>query len=288
MNTYTASDWIRDRNFPFMINTTRHSVSHEIHKHEFFEFFFVTEGRCRHIIDDAKQTIADGDLILIKPGHSHGFEPFMDEKFEIIQVLFLPSMLNISPLHYSKSNRLVELFWLQPFANNGCERLRFVGDIGVKLKLLLNEMLVEFTNKAECFEMAIEAKLLDFMLTIARNFDKGLMSEKKNAPFSHSAKAISKSLAYIHNNFRQTIELEELAKKAGITKEYFCSLFKRMTNTSLTDYINHLRIAEAKRLLLYSKLSITDICYESGFNDLSYFSRLFKAMTNMSPKKYRG
>ena len=74
--------------------------------------------------------------------------------------------------------------------------------------------------------------------------------------------------------------------KAGLTKEYYCTVFKKITGRTFTEYVTHLRIAEAKRLLLKGSLPVTEVCYECGFNDLSHFTRTFKSVCGKSPSKF--
>ncbi|MBE7079132.1 MAG: helix-turn-helix domain-containing protein [Clostridiales bacterium] len=94
-------------------------------------------------------------------------------------------------------------------------------------------------------------------------------------------------LAYIRENFAKDITLEDMALIAGFSEKYFCKFFKDMTGTTPVQYLLTYRIERAARKLLGSDLSVTQIAYDCGFNDLSYFIKTFKTFKGVSPKDYR-
>ena len=105
--------------------------------------------------------------------------------------------------------------------------------------------------------------------------------------FASSVDRISYVLAYIEKNFSHTLTLEMLAEKAKMSTRNFSRAFKSMHGQTPMDYILQLRISRAESLLKHSKHSITDIAYECGFLDSSYFSRTFRKRTGLSPHDYR-
>ena len=97
---------------------------------------------------------------------------------------------------------------------------------------------------------------------------------------------MAKVLHYINTSYLQKIELEKVAGIAHLHPSAFCRYFKEKTGKSLSEYLNNMRLSYACRLLLDGKLSISQICYESGFNNLSYFNRAFKQQTGFTPTGY--
>jgi len=91
---------------------------------------------------------------------------------------------------------------------------------------------------------------------------------------------------YIMNNFRENISLNDVAALAYMNPSSFSRYFKRVQHKTLKRYINELRVGFACKLLLEKKYSMTDICFESGFNNLSNFNRQFKSITSFSPSDY--
>ena len=94
-------------------------------------------------------------------------------------------------------------------------------------------------------------------------------------------------LAYIHNNICRTIELEELASVSCVTKPYLIRLFKREFKTSPVQYINKKKVERAQLLLFSTDNPVKEIAYQLGFNDYSYFIRLFHKLIGITPQEYR-
>lgn len=86
----------------------------------------------------------------------------------------------------------------------------------------------------------------------------------------------------------QKITLAQVAEEAHLSKEAFCRFFKLRTRKTFTDYLLHLRINEAQKLLQETDLSISEIGYRVGFENLSYFNRSFKRIAGMTPREVRG
>ena len=83
------------------------------------------------------------------------------------------------------------------------------------------------------------------------------------------------------------MRLEDAAAIAGMSTTAFCRFFKRSTGKTFVDFVGELRIGHACRLLIESDLTIAEICYDVGFNNVSNFNRRFSERHNTSPKTYR-
>jgi len=92
---------------------------------------------------------------------------------------------------------------------------------------------------------------------------------------------------HVRKNFTRPIPLDEISEKVSMTVPAFCRYFKKVTGKTFTQFVNEFRIVHATKLLAENPASITDICYESGFNNFSHFNKLFKKFTGKSPLKYR-
>ena len=93
---------------------------------------------------------------------------------------------------------------------------------------------------------------------------------------------------HVNSNFQGHITLDEIADKVSMTVPAFCRYFKKATGKTFTKLVNEYRVVHATKLLSESQKSITDICYECGFNNFSHFNKLFKEFTGKSASKYRG
>ncbi len=98
---------------------------------------------------------------------------------------------------------------------------------------------------------------------------------------------IDKIYKYVNSNFKSQIPLEDIAEEVSMTVPAFCRYFKKVTGKTFTQLVNEYRIVHATKLLSESQSSITDICYECGFNNFSHFNKQFKEFTGKSASGYR-
>ena len=98
---------------------------------------------------------------------------------------------------------------------------------------------------------------------------------------------IKKAIRYISQNFSRNLTLDEVADHVHLNPAYFSTLFKQSIGSSFKEYLNMVRIEESKRLLSNTDYSIIDISLATGFEDQSYFSKVFKKYTGLTPKQYR-
>ena len=92
--------------------------------------------------------------------------------------------------------------------------------------------------------------------------------------------------AFIENNYHRKIELDEVAEICYLSKEAFCRYFKKMTKYTFVEFLNRYRISQSKCHLMAGE-SVSDACYQSGFQSLSYYNRIFKKVTLENPSKFR-
>lgn len=104
--------------------------------------------------------------------------------------------------------------------------------------------------------------------------------------FNKSDKNLDKIYEFIFNNFKKQIGLDDVAKIACMNPSAFSRFFKRVNRKTFTRYLNEIRIGYACKLLIERKYSITTICYDSGFNNISNFNRQFKIINSLSPTEY--
>jgi len=98
---------------------------------------------------------------------------------------------------------------------------------------------------------------------------------------------VHKVMDYIRKNAHARLTLEDIAGQVYLSKSYLSSIFKQELGMSISSFINQVRIERCKRLLRETDLPLVQIAAEYGFEDQSYFSKVFKRFTGMSPKQYR-
>lgn len=124
----------------------------------------------------------------------------------------------------------------------------------------------------------VASLLLELLLMVQR------FTEADEQPVSQ----IDTLMRHINENLYGQLDIDSLAQAVHLSKYYMCRLFKRQTNMTIMEYIIQRRISEAKKLLLYSRLSISEIALRTGFSSLSFFSRAFREREGITPSQFRG
>ncbi len=131
-------------------------------------------------------------------------------------------------------------------------------------------------------DQMIKLKLETFLIELVRNKDSVSLNEGKGGVNSKLGEIYS----YINENFKEKITLNELCFLCGTNKTTLCYEFKKAYGDTVINYINRLKIKEAKKLLREGKLNLTQIAENVGFSTVHYFSRMFKQCEKMSPTDY--
>ncbi len=138
----------------------------------------------------------------------------------------------------------------------------------------LKSILSEFLEHKIFFRDVCNAKLKEILILVHRND-------------LNKSSTINEVIAYIHENYQNEITNRELAEIAGYHEFHLNKLFMNHTGTTMHNYILNIRINEAKRLILNSKLSFSEIALQVGFNNYTYFSSYFKKITGLTPFQYK-
>ncbi len=98
---------------------------------------------------------------------------------------------------------------------------------------------------------------------------------------------IRRAVAFVREHFADAVPLAVVAREAALSRFHFCRLFRRETGIAFHDYVHELRVRYAKALLADRQLTVTEVAYRVGFNDLSHFDRTFRRLVGASPTEYR-
>jgi AraC-like DNA-binding protein len=131
--------------------------------------------------------------------------------------------------------------------------------------------------------------LTDILLTIAAKKQYSFLS---SIGYAHQYKSndiekIDAVYDYVLDNYMNELSVKDIAAKCNMNTAAFCRYFKKKTGKTFIDFMNDIRLGNAARLLLKGDLNISEIAFASGFNNPSYFNRMFKRMTGLTPKHYQ-
>ncbi|MBI4977562.1 MAG: AraC family transcriptional regulator [Spirochaetes bacterium] len=267
--------------FPFFIIRSSFTEPIHDHTHEFFEIDIITGGRGFNRIGDNQCAVTARDVCIGNFSEAHAIIP--DRRIDTMSIKFRPSVLStISPDSRSPS-------LLMPFAAN-TPQFR----ISVPLEKadreavfrLAHMLEAEYAARRGFWQEAVSSILGTMLLIIYRSF--AVFSEANH--ISHSGKEhqlVDGILRYIERNFSGNIRITALLKEFNISATRALVIFKRVTGTSLKEYLTERCVLEAKRLLATTDDAVIDVCHASGFIDLSNFNRVFRQRTGCSPREYR-
>jgi AraC-like DNA-binding protein len=115
----------------------------------------------------------------------------------------------------------------------------------------------------------------------------GFVSLELDANAQELQKRIKRAIAFMEEHYSDGISLKQIARAAFLSSYHFCRLFRKQMGITCSRYLSILRIRKAKELLRQTELSVTEICYEAGFNSLTHFERVFKKLEGTTPSAYR-
>ncbi|MDR1868757.1 MAG: helix-turn-helix domain-containing protein [Treponema sp.] len=205
--------------------------------------------------------------------------------------LFMSTLRNCDPAETKK--QLNELLAMLFFSNPGqfkyiqlritelvvlISRIEVSPGKGVNLSMEANSQSLKQVQEAKTIEELTD--ILHIMVDRVLN----IISSFRGIP--HAA-ALRKAESFILENYTRKISLKEIAAVAGLSPPYFSTIFKEEMGENLSKYLNRLRVEKASRLLLETEMSLSEIATCCCFEDQSWFSKIFKAYTGISPGKYR-
>ena len=160
------------------------------------------------------------------------------------------------------------------------------------VKILSNGLLAEEfdrviheqAEKDRAYETMIRSSIYRIIALLNRE---GALSFNEDVYLSSTGQKILPALAYINENYKDDISLQDVSARLGFNESYFCRIFKQATGATFTEYLNFVRVCKAEKLLTAGSLSILDISSEVGFASVSYFNRIFKKYRSCSPGYYR-
>lgn len=285
------SDIMFNKPIYFKIYELEGNIGGEIdHTHDYMQIWYVRKGMCSHWINGKEHRMVKGDMFILPPYVVHKVRPIEGEDIHITGCEFSARFLNNKFDDFTKSREFFDFAYLEPFLVSEDmvkPKLKISGEAQTVVENILKGMVKEYNTENKYFQMIIKADLLKLLTVIAREYSNNCENRESEELFEKYRSAITDAIKYIHENFCEDLHLEDICKRSMMSKSYFCYIFKHLTGKTFTEYVIHLRIQKAINLLDSTSTTVTKICYEVGFNDVTHFCRTFKKMVGVSPKYYR-
>lgn len=253
------------------------------HFHNAYEIVLILESVGRRVVGDNIEDFTDGDLVLMGPDLPHlwynekqYYRHDSSLRVRSIVVYFRLDWLNETLLKFSEFNSLEKLH------KNVSRGIKIYG----KTKKKIQKIIIKLA-KSNGLKRIIQVLTILDMVAKSEEYECLASEGYVNSYSETDIERIDKIYQYVINNYTEKITLKEASDTVNMTPNAFCRYFKTRTQKTFTRFVNEVRIGYACKLLYNDNLSISEICYQCGFNNITNFNKNFRTFTKMSPSDFR-
>jgi AraC-like DNA-binding protein len=284
-----SSSYMKEE-FPFWITRTVQGSMPE-HGHDFVELVYVARGEGIHCFDNSEYHIQSGDVFIINPGETHAYSVKAGEQMEIINCLFMPSFIPDTLLRELEISGSMDYFYVHPFLRSEVRfnhRLNLHGQDAVFVLSLLEGMIREISNRSSGYTTIIKLQLIELLVLLSRYYT--LLQKQRTTP---SPRKLDREMTarriygYLERNYDKKITLQSLAELFNVSIRQLNRLTRQEFGKSVIDVLHVIRIGRAKHLLSETDEKVIAVATMVGYDDPSFFSRLFLRHVRCSPSQYR-
>ncbi|MEI7885691.1 MAG: AraC family transcriptional regulator [Clostridia bacterium] len=252
-----------------------------LHWHEEIEVLYIYQGKGQVQINLTNYQVESGDILIISPESMHGGNNIGDTALGCYALVFPLTI-------FANTRDKVYQAYFRPLVEQEMELMPLITKSNFQYLMLKNRIMniINLTEKRPLTydlqqKMELFGLLTDVILT-------GGKRAKIEAPeLDKGISDMRRLIKYMTDNSHKKLTLENLAEYCGYSKYHFLRLFKKNTGCSCIAYLNQVRLEKAAQALQFTDDQVSSICYEVGFDNVSYFIRAFKKHYRFSPLKYR-
>lgn len=260
-----------------VLNHPNATFDYPVHYHSDYEINLVLNERGKRIVGDSIELFEEIDLVMIGPNLPHAWQGEIVTGNHVITIQFSDQLLNFPILQKRLMTPIKQLLLESQRGLN----------FSMETKLKIKDKILQLT-KMQGFHTVIEFfSILYDLSTAERHILVSNIFDTNDTIRTSKSRRIAKSCAYIENNLENPIKLSDVAALVNMSVSAFSHFFKKKTNCTFIDYVTNLRIAKSCQMLSETSHTVAEICYSSGFNNLSNFIRIFKKKKGMTPNEYR-
>jgi AraC-like DNA-binding protein len=250
-----------------------------LHFHEEFELNFIQNAAgAKRVVGDHVEEIGNIELVLVGPNLQHGW--FTNKcKDKIINEITIQFHRDLFDEKFLNRNQMSFIRTLFQRSSRGVL-------FSQETSLSIMPRLIQLPQK-HGFDSVLELMSILHDLSTSRNFRTLSDVSFNTETLSYNSRRIEKIMAFLNNNFNETITLGDAAKIAGMAEVSLSRFFKLRTGKTFIDTLNEVRLGHATRMLIDTTNSINEVAYKCGFNNMSNFNRIFKKKKDSTPKEFR-
>ena len=251
------------------------------HLHPELQITLILKSHGSLFVGDGISTFRPGDLLVIGPNIPHALKN--DDSFYKTESLDAKAI----SIFFSKEAfgeiffQLPELSRINTFLTKAERGLRVFGN----KKKIIAEKVVEIQHRKGFDRLLL---LFSILQDLANHKELESLSRTSFSAKSNELQSekISRVFQFIMDNFHRPIKLEEAAAITNLSVSAFCRYFKVRTRSTFSRFLNEIRVSTACKQLIETEYSVSEICYQVGFNNISNFNRQFKLITGYTPSQY--
>lgn len=273
-----------DASFPFDIDVDCYkdfpSATLPLHWHDFVEFDCVLSGTVSFTVNSEAFTLSSGDCLYISKGALHTAVQTGDEDADVLVIVFRPELLT------GGLQGTVHQKYIRPLTDKGIYGCKIdpSRNSGKNLIKTLRRM-PSIPKGAFGYELRMLSAISEAWLLLNEYLSQS--SPTRQVKSVRQTACMKEMLAYIHNAYKNSIKIDELASHAGISRAECFRCFKRYTGKTPIEYLNDYRLSQAANMLITTELSAVEIGLACGFESQSYFGKLFKENYGATPLRFR-
>lgn len=258
-----------------------HSFLKVWHYHPELELVTILKSSGTRFIGDSIEQFNEGDVVLIGKNLPHmwlnDIEYFNEKSIKEAESIDIHFKLDFVGEYFFK---IPEMNLIEKLLKNANLGIKFSGDLTQIIKQIKKIHALKGFNKV--------IEFIQLLNQLAKHESYKLLSSPGfvNSFNKTGKKNLDKIYEYIFENFREPISLNDVSEISNMNPSAFSRFFKRVNRKTFSEYLIEVRIGYACKLLIQNKYNISEVCYESGFNNISNFNRQFKKVTKLSPSDY--
>ena len=258
------------------------------HWHPEIEIMIINHGEANLITDDKEVRLKAGQGILINHNVMHSLQP-VDARADcsLYSVIFHPSFL------FGYGNTVMSGKYLVPVLSSPVFKIMLLDEndpFSEKLMDIVNSVIAAHMTKKYGFELIVKSCLCQFWIHLLEHIIPQNVSTTKQTVLSLDEVRVKEAILYIENHYSEHISLSQLADFVHISKSECCRCFKRTLQLTPIEYLMKYRIFKAATMLQCNDpvaASISGLAFSVGFNNVSYFNKIFKQYLKCTPREYK-
>lgn len=253
----------------------------KMHGHNFIELVYIKKGSVLLTWNNQQTLLHEKSFFIVDFGIMHAYQPIDKEPFELINCMFLPSIIDASidsnmPLKTIINNYLLK--FTDSMLTGDPTRMCFYDRSG-EIDSMMSMMLREYNEKKVAYLSLIKNYLSNILLKMMRSII---------TTGTYESSGISTMIKkYVAQNYRKNLRLSDIAAECHYSVPYLSKTFHAQTGQPFSSYLQQYRVQRSCRLLLETQMSVEEISFMCGYTDTNYFRYVFRSVTGKTPREYR-